>query len=151
MASFNRVIFMGNLTRDPQLSYLPSQTPVVEFGLASNRKWRAKDGADREDICFIDCRAYGRPAETISKFCKKGRPLLVEGRLTLDQWETPDGQKRSRHRIFVENFTFVDSRGGGEGGSAGGYGNQNAAASGGAAPAGGGYDAPAPSDDDIPF
>ena len=143
MASYNRIIFMGNLTRDPQLSYLPSQTPVVEFGLASNRKWRAKDGADREDVCFIDCRAYGRIAETISKYCKKGNPLLVEGRLQLDQWEK-DGQKRSRHRIFVENFTFVDSR-------ASGGGDGNAADSSAASSATSNYEGTPPTDDDIPF
>jgi len=111
MASYNKVIMMGNLTRDPQLSYLPSQTPVVEFGLASNRRWKAQDGTQREETCFVDCRAYGRMAENISKYCHKGRPLLIEGRLTFDQWETQEGAKRSKHRITVEGFTFVDSRG----------------------------------------
>jgi len=112
MASFNKVIMMGNLTRDPQLSYLPSQTPVVEFGLASNRRYRGSDGQMKEDVCFVDCRCYGSRAETISKYCQKGRPLLVEGRLQLDRWEAQDGTKRSKHRIFVENFSFVDSRAG---------------------------------------
>lgn len=145
MASYNRIIIMGNMTRDPQLTYLPSQTPVVEFGLASSRKWRAQDGTDREETCFVDCRAYGKSAETISKYCKKGSSLLVEGRLTFDQWETPDGQKRSKHRIFVESFTFTGTRPG-EGGAPAGRGG-NVAAS-----------APAPMDDfgvapndDIPF
>ena len=137
MASYNKVIMMGNLTRDPQLSYLPSQTPVVEFGLATNRKW-TKDGQQREEVCFVDCRAYGRMAENISKYCKKGRPLLVEGRLTFDQWEAQDGSKRSKHRIFVETFTFVDSRTGGDGGGR---------SQGGAV----GPEGPGPSDDDIPF
>jgi len=145
MASYNRIIMMGNLTRDPQLTYLPSQTPVVEFGLASNRKWRAKDGTDRDETCFIDCRAYGKPAETISKYCKKGRSLLVEGRLTLDQWESPDGQKHSKHRIFVENFTFTDSRS-----SEGGQAAPAARGGGNAAPAPMDDFGPAP-DDDIPF
>ena len=141
MASYNKIIMIGNLTRDPQLSYLPSQTPVVEFGLASNRRWRDKDGNNRDETCFVDCRAYGRMAENISKYCQKGRPLLVEGRLTFDQWETPEGAKRSKHRITVESFTFVDSRGG-------------AAASGSndpqppAAPA---DDSSPPPNDDIPF
>jgi len=112
MASYNKVILLGNLTRDPQLSYLPSQTPVVEFGLATNRKWKAQDGSAREEVCFVDCRAYGRQAETLSKYCQKGRPLLIEGRLTLDQWEDKDGGKRSKHRVTIENFTFVDARGG---------------------------------------
>lgn len=117
MASYNKVIMMGNMTRDPQLSYLPSQTPVVEFGLATNRKWRDRDGQDREEVCFIDCRAYGKTAEVISKYCSKGRPIMIEGRLTLDQWEAQDGSKRSKHRITIESFTFVDSRGGsGQGG-----------------------------------
>ena len=107
MSGFNKVIMLGNLTRDPSLSYLPSQTPVVEFGLATNRKWTDKDGNQKEDVCFIDCRAFGRQAETINKYCEKGRPLLIEGRLTFDQWETTEGQKRSKHRITVEKFTFV--------------------------------------------
>ena len=107
MASFNKVIMMGNLTRDPQLTYLPSNTPVVEFGLATNRKWTGTDGTQREEVCFIDCRAYGRPAETISKYCKKGRPLMIEGRLGFDQWEAQDGTKRSRHKLIVEGFTFL--------------------------------------------
>jgi len=110
MASYNKVIMMGNLTRDPQLSYLPSQTPVVEFGLASNRRWRSKEGEQREETCFIDCQAFGRMAENISKYCKKGRPLLIEGRLSFNQWETPEGVKRSKHRITIDNFTFVDTK-----------------------------------------
>jgi len=110
MASFNRVIMMGRLTRDPQLSYLPSQTPVVEFGLASSRRWKGQDGEQREETCFISCQAFGRMAENISKFFKKGRPILIEGRLNFDQWEAQDGTKRSRHRIHVDNFTFVDTK-----------------------------------------
>ena len=109
MANYNKVIMMGNLTRDPQLRYLPSKTPVVEFGIATNRKWTGSDGTQRDETCFIDCQAFGRMAENISKYCSKGRPLMIEGRLTLDQWETPDGAKRSKHRITVESFTFVDS------------------------------------------
>ena len=110
MANYNKIIMIGNLTRDPQLSYLPSNTPVVEFGLASNRKWKDQSGQMREDTCFIDCRAYGRPAETISKYTSKGRQILIEGRLQLDQWQDKDGNRRSKHRIFVENFQFLDSR-----------------------------------------
>ena len=108
MGSYNRIIIMGHLTRDPQLTYLPSQTPVVEFGLATNRKWKSNDGAEKEDVCFIDCRAYGKVAETINKYVKKGQALLVEGRLTFDQWEPKDGGKRSKHRVTVESFTFVE-------------------------------------------
>ena len=122
MASYNKIIMLGNLTRDPQLTYLPSQTPVVEFGLATNRQWRDREGQQREDTCFIDCRAYGKMAENISKYCSKGRPLMIEGRLALDQWESQDGAKRSKHRIMVESFTFVDSKGSGGGQSSGGGG-----------------------------
>jgi single-strand DNA-binding protein len=122
MASYNKVILMGNLTRDPQLSYLPSQTPVVEIGLATNRRWRDQQGQQREDVCFVDCRCYGRQAEIINQYMKKGRPLLIEGRLELDQWEAQDGSKRSKHRVFIERFSFVDS-GNAQGGGGGGGGN----------------------------
>jgi len=124
MASFNKVILMGNLTRDPQLSYLPSQTPVCEIGLAINHRWRTPDGQQREDVCFIDCRSYGKQAEVLNQYMKKGRSLLIEGRLQLDQWESQDGQKKSKHRVFIERFSFVGSpQGDGPqgGGQAGGY------------------------------
>ncbi|HUT01651.1 MAG TPA: single-stranded DNA-binding protein [Phycisphaerae bacterium] len=107
MANFNKIILVGNLTRDPQLSYLPSQTPVVEFGLAVNRNWTAQDGQKREETCFIDCRAYGRQAETINRYLAKGRQALVEGRLQFDTWEGQDGQRRSKHRVFVERCQFL--------------------------------------------
>jgi single-strand DNA-binding protein len=116
MANYNKVMLMGNLTRDPQLSYLPSQTPVVDFGIAVNRKWTSKEGESKEEVCFIDCRAFGKPAETLNKYMKKGRPLFVEGRLVLDQWTAQDGSKRSKHRIHVDTFQFL---GGGQGGGAG--------------------------------
>ena len=98
---------MGNLTRDPQLSYLPSQTAVVEFGLAVNRRWKSKEGEAREETCFVDCRAFGRTAENLNKYMSKGRPLFVEGRLTFDSWTAQDGTKRSKHRVTVENFQFL--------------------------------------------
>ncbi|MCK4752635.1 MAG: single-stranded DNA-binding protein [Planctomycetes bacterium] len=107
MANFNKVLLIGNLTRDPQLSYLPSQTAVVEFGLAVNRRWTGKDGSKKEETCFIDCRAFGRPAETINKYLVKGRPVFVEGRLDFDSWTAQDGTKRSKHRVTVENFQFL--------------------------------------------
>ncbi len=105
--SYNKVILVGNLTRDPQMSYLPSQTAVVEFGLAVNRRWRGPDGQQREDTCFIDCRAYGKQAETMNQYLAKGRTVLVEGRLHLDTWEGKDGTKRSKHRVVVERFQFL--------------------------------------------
>jgi len=107
MANFNKVLLMGNLTRDPQLSYLPSQTAVVDFGLAVNRNWTGKDGQNKTEVCFIDCRAFGRQAENINKYLKKGNPLFVEGRLTLDNWTAQDGTKRSKHRVTVEGFRFL--------------------------------------------
>jgi len=112
MANYNRVILVGNLTRDPQLSYLPSQTPVVEIGLAVNRRWRGQDDQQREETCFIDCRAYGRQAEVINQYLSKGRPVLIEGRLQYDTWEGKDGTKRSKHRVIVERFQFMGQGGG---------------------------------------
>ncbi len=111
MAYYNKVILVGNLTRDPQLSYLPSQTPVVEFGLAINRRWRGQNGEPREETCFVDCRCYGKQAETFNQHMSKGQTVLVEGRLQLDTWEGPDGSKRSKHRVFVQNFQFMSPRG----------------------------------------
>jgi single-strand DNA-binding protein len=107
MANFNKVLLMGNLTRDPQLSYLPSQTAVVDFGLAVNRRWTGQDGTQREETCFVDCRAFGRMAENINKYLVKGRPVFIEGRLTFNSWTAQDGTKRSRHRVTVENFQFL--------------------------------------------
>ncbi|HEY5504443.1 MAG TPA: single-stranded DNA-binding protein [Sedimentisphaerales bacterium] len=121
MANFNKVMLMGNLTRDPQLSYLPSQTPVVEFGLAVNRKWTSKEGESKEEVCFVDCRAFSRLAENINKYMRKGRPIFVEGRLVFEQWTAQDGSKRSKHRIHVDNCQFL---GGGPGGPGAGTGTE---------------------------
>jgi single-strand DNA-binding protein len=107
MANFNKVFLIGNLTRDPQLSYTPNQTAVVDFGLAVNRRWKGQDGENKEETCFVDCRAFGRPAENINKYLTKGRQLFVEGRLTFNNWIAQDGTKRSKHRITVENFQFL--------------------------------------------
>ena len=114
MANYNKVILVGNLTRDPQLTYLPSQTAVVEFGLAVNRRWRGQDNQQREETCFVDCRCYGRQAEVINQYLSKGRPVLVEGRLQYDTWEGKDGTKRSKHRVIVERFQFLGPAGGGQ-------------------------------------
>lgn len=111
MASLNKVLLMGNMTRDPQLSYLPSQTAVVEFGLAMTRKFKKQDGSPGEETCFVDCQMFGKRAEVINQYFKKGNPIFIEGRLKLDTWEK-DGQKKSRLRVFVENFEFIGSRGG---------------------------------------
>ncbi len=118
MANYNKVFLIGNLTRDPQLRYTPSQTPVCEFGLAMNRRRRNASGEMQEETCFVDITAWGKQAETLSKYVTKGRQLFVEGRLTLDRWETQDGQRRSKLRVTLEGFQFLDSnRGGGGGGN----------------------------------
>lgn len=116
MASFNRVILAGNLTRDPQLSYLPSNTPVCDIGIATNRKFRDKDGNQREEVCFIDLQAFGRTAEMINQYFQKGRPILVEGRLRYREWTNKEGQKRNKLDVLIENFSFIDSGGGQRGG-----------------------------------
>jgi single-strand DNA-binding protein len=108
MASFNKVILLGNLTRDPEMKFLPSGTPVTEFGLAVNRKWVDQATKEaREAVTFVDCKAMGRQAEVLSQHVRKGSPLFVEGRLDYRQWEGPDGTKRSKLDVFVENFQFV--------------------------------------------
>lgn len=119
MANFNKVILVGNLTRDPQLSYLPSNTPVCEFGLAINRKWKSPEGEMREETCFVDCRIFGRRAEPFNQYMSKGRPTLVEGRLRYEQWEGKDGQKRSKLSVVVDNFEFLGGGGRREGGDSG--------------------------------
>ena len=111
MANYNKVLLMGNLTRDPQLSYTPNQTAVVDFGLAVNRRWTGQDGQQREETCFVDCQAFGRPAENINKYMSKGRQLFVEGRLTFNSWTAQDGTKRSRLRVTVERFQFLGGPG----------------------------------------
>jgi len=119
MANLNKVFLMGNLTRDPQLKYLPSQTAVAEFGLAMNRRWKGANGEDREEVCFVDCSAFGKTAEVINQYFQKGKPIFVEGRLKLDQWEDKQGGgKRSRLTVVVDNFQFIGGRDGGGGGGA---------------------------------
>jgi single-strand DNA-binding protein len=122
MANYNKVILVGNLTRDPQMRYLPSQMPVVDFGLAVNHRYKTKSGEDREEVCFIDCSAFGRQAEVINQYCRKGRPLLVEGRLKFDTWEDKQGGgKRSKHTIVIDNFQLLGGRDSAGGGGGGGY------------------------------
>ncbi|RME37375.1 MAG: single-stranded DNA-binding protein [Planctomycetota bacterium] len=114
MAGYNRIVLLGNLTRDPQLSYTPSNTPVCKFGIAVNRTFRDREGNNRDEVCYVDCTLFGRGAEVFNQYMRKGRPVLVEGRLTLGQWTTPNGEKRSKHEVVVENFTFVGGRGAAE-------------------------------------
>ena len=107
MPNLNKVLMMGHLTRDPQLSYLPSQTAVCEFGLATSHKFKKQDGSQGEETCFVDCQMFGKRGETVQKYFHKGDPIFIEGRLKFDQWNAQDGTKRTKLRIFVENFEFV--------------------------------------------
>ena len=121
---------------------------ICKFGMATNRKWRDRDGNMREDVCFVDCTVFGQSAETFNQYMSKGRSVLVEGRLQLNQWTTPEGEKRSKHEVFVENFTFLGGRG-----EVGGHpaGTTEAGEPADAGAPSGGHDAPPPPDDDIPF
>lgn len=145
--SFNKVMLMGNLTRDVEIRHTSGNTAVGNFGLAVNRKFKTQSGDQREEVTFVDCEAWGRTAEVMSQYLGKGRAVFIEGRLKLDQWEDKNGGgKRSKLSVVVENFQFVDSnQGGGNSGGAGGGGYARSEAGGGG---GGG----APIDhDDIPF
>lgn len=109
MANVNKVILLGNVTRDPELTYLPSQTAVVSFGLAMNRKWKTQTGEAKEEVCFVDCQAFSKGAENLNKYVHKGDPLFIEGRLKLEQWEN-EGIKHSRLRVIIENFQFLSTK-----------------------------------------
>ncbi len=155
--SFNKVLLMGNLTRDVEIRHTSGNTAVGNFGLAVNRRFKTQSGEQREEVTFVDCEAWGRTAEVMSQYLGKGRSVFIEGRLKLDQWEDKNGGgKRSKLSVVVENFQFVDSnQGGGQGqsggGGGGGYARSNA---GGGSSGGGGYDGGGGSQidhDDIPF
>ena len=140
MASYNRVLLMGNLTRDPQLKYLPSQTAVAEFGLACNRKFRTANGEDREEVTFVDITAFGKQAEVINQYMTKGKPIFIEGRLKFDSWEDKQGGgKRSKLTVVVDNFQFIGAPGGAGGGGGGGGYSQDHGDNGGGGGGGGGY------------
>lgn len=114
MSNFNQVILMGNLTREPSLAYTPNQTPVVEFGLAVNRKWTKQDGSQGEEVLFVECQCYGKRAEVINKHFEKGSPIFVQGRLKFEQWES-GGTNHNKLRVVVESFEFVGRKGGDDG------------------------------------
>jgi single-strand DNA-binding protein len=110
MTGFNRVILAGNLTRDPELRYTPSGTAIAKFGLAVNRTWKDQNGEKKEECTFVDVDAFGKQAELIGQYLKKGNPLLVEGRLKLDQWDDKKtNEKRSRLGVVMESMTFLGS------------------------------------------
>ncbi len=125
--NFNKVILLGNLTRDIELRHTPSTNQAVaNVGIAVNRRWKTPEGEQREEVTFVDCEAWGRTAEVMSQYLTKGRPVFIEGRLKLDTWQDKEsGQNRSKLKVVIETFQFVDSKGGGGGGGGGEEGAAN--------------------------
>src|ERR1700739_1739304 len=149
MASFNKVILAGNLTRDPELRYTPKGTAVARITLAVNRNFTGEGGEKKEEVSFVDVDVWGRQAEVISQYMKKGRPLLVEGRLKQDTWEDKNTkQKQSKLKVVLESFSFLDS---GNRGGDGAPAPAPARSSASAAPAPEPPDAEPPQDDEVPF
>ena len=165
MANLNKVFLMGNLTRDPEVRYTPKGTAVGDLGIAVNDSYKAQDGSIKEVVTFVTVEVWGRQAETCKQYLSKGRPVFIEGSLKFDQWETPEGQKKSQLRVRGDRVQFLG--GGGQGGGSGGGGGSRSSYSGGggapgeqaqkpsrpASPASSGGDdrPPMPEDDDIPF
>jgi single-strand DNA-binding protein len=155
-ASLNKVLLMGNLTRDPEMKYTPKGTAVCDLGIAINDSYKAQDGTIKETVTFVDVEVWGRTAENCKQYLTKGRPVFVEGQLRLDQWESPQGEKKSRMKVRADRVQFL---GGGPGRSGGG--GEHRSSSSGAGDSGQATARPAstvsedvpppPSDDDIPF
>jgi single-strand DNA-binding protein len=123
MPNLNKVMLMGRLTRDPEVRFTPQGTPVTELGIAVNRVWFDQNRNKQEETTFVDVTAWDKQAQTIGKYLHKGSPIYVEGRLHLSTWETKEGEKRSKLRVRLENFQFLDSqsaRGGFDEGGGGG-------------------------------
>ena len=127
MASFNKVILAGNLTRDPEKRVTPSGLTIVKLGLAVNRRFQTQSGEQKEEVTFVDIDAFGKPADIIAQYCQKGKGLLIEGRLRLDTWQDKtSGESRSKLGVVLENFQFLDSAGSGGGsGASGNAGGEN--------------------------
>ena len=150
MANFNKVILAGNLTRDPEVRYTPKGTAIAKFGMAINRTWKSETGETKEEVTFVDIDAFGRSAEVVGQYLKKGRPVLVEGRLKLDTWEDKNThQKVSKLKVMMESFSFLDSRG--DGGGGGESFRKPAAAPAAASAPSASEESEPPSDDDVPF
>ncbi len=131
MANLNKVMLMGNLTRDPEIRYTPKGTAVCEIGMAINRNFTAENGEKREEVTFVDVTLWGRQAEIAGEYLKKGRPVFIEGRLQLDTWDDKQsGAKRSKLRVVAEGMQFLGSRDGG-GGSGGGFSDEGSGGGGG--------------------
>jgi len=155
MASFNKVILVGNLTRDPELRYTPKGTAVAKIGLAVNRTWKSDTGETKEEVTFVDVDVFGRTAENVGQYMRKGSPILIEGRLRLDTWDDKQtGQKKSKLGVVAETVQFLGGNRSNEGG-----GNEARAAapprprpaSSPKAADGGDTDSSPPEDDDVPF
>jgi single-strand DNA-binding protein len=153
MASFNKVILMGNLTRDPELRYTPKGTTIAKVGLAVNRVWTNEAGETKEDVTFVDVDIFGRTAENVGQYMRKGRPILIEGRLKLDQWDDKQtGQKKSKLGVVAETVQFLGSAPGGEGGAPAAPRAARPAGATGAAPAAEPVEGDGPPEnDDVPF
>ncbi len=125
---YNKVILVGNLTRDLELTYSGSGTAIGKTGLATNRKWKSQTGEQKEEVMFADITFFGRTAEVVNQYLRKGSKVLVEGRLSLQQWTAQDGSKRSKHEVIAENMTMLDRKGDNpsQQPQQGGYGNQQA-------------------------
>jgi single-strand DNA-binding protein len=150
MASFNKVILVGNLTRDPELRYTPKGTAIAKIGLAVNRVWTNEAGEKKEEVTFVDVDIFGRTAENVGQYMRKGRPILIEGRLKLDQWDDKQtGQKKSKLGVVAETVQFLGSPAGEVGGAPAAPRAQRPAAAATAAPPVEG-DGP-PESDDVPF
>ena len=126
MASLNKVLLIGNLTRDPEVRMMSNGRPVCNFGLALNRSYKDSDGNRKEETTFVDVECFGPRAEAVGRFFSKGRSIFVEGRLKLDQWESKEGEKRSALRVVLDNFEFVDSKQDGPGSAVRSSDNANA-------------------------
>ena len=160
MASFNRVVLVGNLTRDPEVRYTPSQTAVTDIGLAVNRQWFDKaTNSRKEDVSFIDVTLWGRQAEVAGEYLSKGRQVLIEGRLQMDTWEDKEsGQKRSKLKVIGESMQMLGSRGDGQSSGGGAAPRQSQSTPPQSTPPQSTppphesfYDTPAPSGDEVPF
>jgi single-strand DNA-binding protein len=153
MAGYNKVILIGNLTRDPELRYTPKGVAIAKIGLAVNRAWRdATTGELKEEVTFVDISAFGKQAETLGQYMKKGSPLMVEGRLRLDTWDDKQtNQKRSKLDIVLESFQFLDSPRNREGASPDSPRTRSAPAAPAASPNSPEADAAPPEEDDVPF
>jgi len=107
MGNLNKVLLMGNLTRDPELRYTSSGLAVAKFGMAINRTWNTPDGQKREETCFVDVSMFGRRGEVVCEYFSKGKPIFIEGRLNFSTWQGQDGQKRSKLEVVADSFEFV--------------------------------------------